>query len=101
MFVGHKTHSQIFSLVAGTPLIAIAYHKKTRDFMTQFGIEKYYISEEQISGTKLIEMFDELNSNLDTVNQKEEETGSTICTEVRQDFAKMIDDIRVYLKSIN
>ncbi|MEJ2649172.1 MAG: polysaccharide pyruvyl transferase family protein [Sedimentisphaerales bacterium] len=40
MFLGHKTHSQIFSLVAETPLLAIAYHKKTEDFMAQFNLER-------------------------------------------------------------
>ncbi len=90
MFVGHKTHSQIFSLVAATPLLAIAYHKKTEDFMAQFGLEKYCITDAQISAEKLIELFDEINNDPDSINKKEEEVGSKMCTQVKQDFADMI-----------
>ena len=93
MFVGHKTHSQIFSLVAATPLLAVAYHRKTEDFMAQFKLEKYCINDAQISGEKLIELFDEINNNLDSINQKEQEVCSKICTQVREDFAKMIEVI--------
>ncbi len=94
MFVGHKTHSQIFSLLAATPLLAIAYHKKTEDFMAQYGLEKYCITDDQISAEKLIELFDEINNNLDFINEKQEMTGSKMCKQVREDFARMIDQAR-------
>jgi polysaccharide pyruvyl transferase WcaK-like protein len=94
MFVGHKTHSQIFSLLAATPLLAIAYHKKTEDFMAQYGLEKYCITDAQISTEKLIELFDEINNNLDFINEKQEMTGSEMCKQVREDFARMIDQVR-------
>jgi len=95
IFVGHKTHSQIFSLVAATPLLAIAYHKKTEDFMAQFGLEKYCITDAQLSTEKLIQLFGEINNNLDSINQKEQEVGSKMCTQVREDFARMIEQVRV------
>jgi len=94
IFIGHKTHSQIFSLLAATPLLAIAYHKKTEDFMAQYGLEKYCITDEQISAEKLIELFDEINNNTDSISQKEEEAGSQMCTQVREDFARMIGQVR-------
>ena len=94
MFVGHKTHSQIFSLLAATPLLAIAYHKKTEDFMAQYGLEKYCITDEQISAEKLIELFGEINNNLDFINEKQEMTGSGMCKQVREDFARMIEQVR-------
>jgi len=90
IFIGHKTHSQIFSLVAATPLLAISYHKKTEDFMAQFGLTKYCITDAQISAEKLIELFDEINNDPDAINKKEEEAGSKMCTQVKQDFADMI-----------
>jgi len=95
MFVGHKTHSQIFSLVAATPLLAIAYHKKTEDFMAQFGLEKYCIADAQLSAEKLIQLFGEINNKLDTINRKAEEVGSKMCTQVKEDFARMIEQVRV------
>ncbi|MBA7472467.1 hypothetical protein ES707_07794 [subsurface metagenome] len=94
MFVGHKTHSQIFSLVAATPLLAIAYHKKTEDFMAQFGLEKYCIADAHLGAEKLIKLFDEINNNLDSINQKEQEIGSKTCTQVKEDFARMIEQVR-------
>jgi len=95
IFVGHKTHSQIFSLVTATPLLAIAYHKKTEDFMAQFGLEKYCIADAQLSTEKLIQLFDKINNNLDSINRKEEEVGSKMCVQVRKDFARMIEQVWV------
>jgi len=94
MFVGHKTHSQIFSLVAATPLIAIAYHKKTEDFMAQFGLENYCIVDTQLSSEKLIEMFCMINDNLDAVSRKQQEIALGMYKEVGEDFKRMIDDYR-------
>jgi len=94
IFVGHKTHSQIFSLVAATPLLAIAYHKKTEDFMAQFGLEKYCIADAQLSAEKLIQLFGEINNNLDSINRNEQEVGSKMCAQVKQDFADMIKQVR-------
>jgi polysaccharide pyruvyl transferase WcaK-like protein len=94
MFVGHKTHSQIFSLVAATPLLAIAYHKKTEDFMAQYGLGEYCITDAQISAEKLIELFDKINNNLDAINQKQEMTGSKMCEQVKEDFAMMIEQFK-------
>jgi len=93
MFVGHKTHSQIFSLLAATPLLAIAYHKKTEDFMAQYGLKEYCITDAQISAEKLIELFDEINNNLDAVNQKQELTGAEMCKQVKEDFTRMIGSL--------
>ena len=97
MFVGHKTHSQIFSLVAATPLLAIAYHKKTEDFMAQYGLEEYCITDAQISSEKLIELFYKINNNLDNINQKQELTCSKMSEQVKKDFIKMIEQhVRQY-----
>ena len=92
MFVGHKTHSQIFSLTAGTPLLAIAYHKKTEDFMAQFALEQYCIVDTRLSSEKLIEMFNSINKDLDRISEKQQETASEMYKQVRSDFSKMIQD---------
>ncbi len=94
IFVGHKTHSQIFSLVAATPLLAIAYHKKTEDFMAQFGLEKYCITDAQLKADKLIELFDEINKKPDVISNKIEETGHKMCTQVKENFAEMLKRVR-------
>jgi polysaccharide pyruvyl transferase WcaK-like protein len=74
-------------------LLAIAYHKKTEDFMAQYGLEEYCITDAQVSAEKLIELFDEINNNLDAINQKQEATGSEMCKQVKEDFARMIDSL--------
>jgi polysaccharide pyruvyl transferase WcaK-like protein len=94
MYVGHKTHSQIFSLVAGTPLLAIAYHKKTEDFMAQFGLEKYCVADAVIDSKKLINLFNQINENLDQISQKEQESAYQMYEKVKSDFSKMIKDYR-------
>jgi polysaccharide pyruvyl transferase WcaK-like protein len=92
MFVGHKTHSQIFSLVAATPLLAVAYHRKTEDFMAQFGLDDYCIADEQLSAGKLIEMFERINNNLDKISQKQQEIALKMYEQVRKDFKRMINN---------
>lgn len=67
LFVGHKTHSTIFALATGTPLLAIAYHPKTIEFMRQFEMEQFVIDDKVMTGDKLISMFDELSTHLDEV----------------------------------
>ena len=92
IFVGHKTHSQIFSLVAATPLLAIAYHKKTEDFMAQFELEKYCITDKQLDAEKMKDMFDLINNDLDQISTKQQETACRMSEEVRKDFQQMIQD---------
>lgn len=69
-FVGHKTHSTIFALATGTPLLAIAYHPKTIEFMRQFGMEQFALDDKLLSGDKLMTMFDNLLQCLDEVGIK-------------------------------
>ncbi len=94
MYVGHKTHSQIFSLAAGTPLLAIAYHKKTEDFMAQFGLEKYCIVDTELSSEKLIEIFSRINENLDDISEREQNKAFDMYEKAKSDFIKMIRDYR-------
>jgi len=95
IFVGHKTHSQIFSLTAGTPLLAIAYHKKTKDFMAQFGLEQYCIDDSQISKEKLIEKFDKINENLDDIGEKQARIACEKCLQIKKNFTEMVESFTV------
>ena len=58
--------------------------------MTQFGLEQYCVDDTEITPAKLIEIFDEINNNLDAIYQKEEDVGSRLYTQARKDFAGMI-----------
>ncbi len=90
VFAGHKTHSVIFALAAGTPLIALAYHKKTEDFMAQYGLSRYAIADREISANRLCNCFDNLNTELDTVGRLEFEKSREYGQIVRNDFSDMV-----------
>jgi len=96
IFVGHKTHSIIFALLTATPLIAIAYHIKSIDFMRQYGLEDYGFIESETSPEKLISIFEKVKSNLDEIHSIEAEKSDEMCKKVRQDFAGLIEGIRAY-----
>jgi colanic acid/amylovoran biosynthesis protein len=90
MFIGHKTHSQIFALVAATPLLAIAYHAKTEDFMAQFGLEDCCINDSNLNLADLTGIFDRIVDNLDSISYKQQEVACRMSKQVKQDFAQML-----------
>ncbi|MEK7754578.1 MAG: polysaccharide pyruvyl transferase family protein [Planctomycetota bacterium] len=89
-FIGHKTHSTIFALLTGTPLLAIAYHRKTRDFMKQYRLEEFCIDECDLTGERLCAAFDRLRAALNGVAQQEWRTTQQLGAAVRRDFRDMI-----------
>lgn len=70
LFIGHKTHSTIFSMATGTPLVGIAYHVKTREFMRQFGCEEYCIDDDILTSNTLLATIDVLLKNVDSVGSQ-------------------------------
>ena len=81
-FVGHKTHSIIFALTVGTPLISLAYHPKSTDFMSQFNLERFSIPDSELTLSKLKELFDELTRNIDNFG--------TLTYNKSSDFSKLL-----------
>lgn len=67
VFVGHKTHSTIFALAAGTPLLGIAYHPKTSEFLNQYERPCDVVSDDKISVAVLSEMFENIEKQLDDI----------------------------------
>lgn len=65
IFIGHKTHSTIFALASGTPLLAIAYHPKTTQFLSQFGHHEDVIEDTKMDTNTLTSMFDSIERRLD------------------------------------
>ncbi|MGQ9663518.1 MAG: polysaccharide pyruvyl transferase family protein [Kiritimatiellia bacterium] len=89
MFLGHKTHSVIFALVAGTPVLALAYHKKTEDFMSQFGLREYCVPDSEMNEERLLTVFENINANLDAISEQESRVGAELGKKVREDFATL------------
>ena len=94
IFIGHKTHSIVFALTTATPVVAVAYHKKSIDFMNQFRLGEYCIPDAYLSGDKLIEVFAKIESNLDAIGVKEAERAREVGARVQRDFTNMIDEFR-------
>lgn len=69
-FVGTRMHSNIFALIAGTPVLAIEYEHKSRGIMRDFRLEDYVISIGDVTPNKLINLFTILKSNQDKVKEQ-------------------------------
>lgn len=91
LFVGHKTHSVIFALTTGTPVLAIAYHPKTLGFMRQYGFPEFCVDDSVLTGELLIEKLRCLQQRLDDVGSHEFETSRSIGKTVRADFRSVIE----------
>jgi len=91
VFIGHKTHSIIFALTVGTPLIAISYHPKTNDFLKQYSLEMNLINESDLSLKEFKRVFDNLLSNLDFVGNKQFNDSKIIAKIISEDFKKIIE----------
>ena len=94
LFIGHKTHSIIFALLTATPLIAIAYHIKSLDFMKQFGLEEYGLDESEVSAEKLISLYEQIHVDMDRVHNIETEKSDILSRQVTQGFAELISHLR-------
>lgn len=71
LFVGHKTHSTIFALATGTPLLAIAYHPKTIEFLKQFDMERFVISDADLDADILITKYRDITEIMDVIGEEE------------------------------
>ena len=69
--LAYKTHSTIFSMICETPLVAIAYHPKSIEFMRDAGLEEYAIDDKDASCDNLMHIIKKLENNLDNVRSIE------------------------------
>jgi colanic acid/amylovoran biosynthesis protein len=99
LFIGHKTHSVIFSLITATPLVAIAYQRKTSDFMNQFGLSEYCIDDKLLKIEKLKTLFSQVESHIDDIHKKEVAWINNEAERVREDFSKMMKYVGGYAKN--
>jgi len=89
-FVGHKTHSVIFALAAGTPLVALAYHSKTIEFMSQYGLSDYVISDNELSKGLLVSTFEKMTKDAEKIGEQIFIRSKEIAQKIRSDFNAMI-----------
>lgn len=91
LFVGHKTHSIIFALLTGTPLLAIAYHPKTRDFLKLFGLEQNCIDDNELGGEVLVQMLERIISESNSIYERELSESRKFSGIVSSSFKNMLE----------
>ena len=69
--LAYKTHSTIFSMICNTPLIAIAYHPKSIEFMDKIGLSEYAIRDIDATCDNVMAMIEKLESNTDSIKELE------------------------------
>ena len=89
-FVGYKTHSIIMALTTCTPLIGIAYHKKAYDFMKEFGVDEYCISDEDLSEDLIDAKTVLLEKNAEMINSLLSDKIALISSEVNNDIDSIL-----------
>lgn len=94
LFIGHKTHSTIFALASGTPLIGIAYHPKTIEFMKQFEMERYAIDDKQLTTSLLKDRLQSIEKELDTVGTLSFTLAQKKQEKIASDLKSLIDKIK-------
>ena len=92
-FVGHKTHSVVFSLLCGTPVVALAYHPKTEDFMAQFGLSEFCVPESGLTEVRVCDALGRLLHVLDKVSEQQRAVAASLGAKVRCDFEGMFSQI--------
>lgn len=91
LFVGHKTHSTIFALTTGTPLIGVAYHPKTIEFMKLYDLERYAIDDKELTTQILVDKFSDLETQLSRVGLHCNNLSKKYASKIEQDFVYAIN----------
>ena len=83
--IGTRFHSVIFSIIAGTPAIAISYFgPKSRGIMKILGLEDLVLDITNLSEEKLNKIVDYIINNQKEINKKVKQNATKIITESRE-----------------
>lgn len=66
-----KTHSVVFSMISASPLVAIAYHNKSIDFMRDAGLGEFAIFDKDVNEVILVDLAKKAMSEKDKIKKKE------------------------------
>ena len=91
-FIGYKTHSVIMALATATPLIAIAYHEKTADFMKDFDLADYVIPDMELDYKKAEDCMISMEDHLESIQQKQIAVARRIAETIRKDLSDTVND---------
>ena len=91
-FIGYKTHSVIMALTTATPLIAIAYHVKTNDFMKDYGLEQYAVSDDKIEFDDVLKKIITLENQMDNIYENQKKRSYEIACKVENDLLEILEN---------
>jgi len=94
LFIGHKTHSVVFALTVGTPILAISYHPKTLEFIQQYHLEHFGIDDKILDATLLTSIVREMLSRIDDIGKMEYDKSAEYGAKVRSDFQGMLNTFK-------
>lgn len=89
-YIGYKTHSVIMSLTTATPLLGICYHKKTRDFMEEFGLSEFSIDDTSLTKEKGIAIAEKLCLESSDLHIKMKKKSKIIAEKIDSDFEEVL-----------
>ena len=72
MILAYKTHSVIFSLVNAVPVVAIAYHSKSIEFMKAVNLDTYTLRDINASKKNLSVLINEILADRENIIQLEQ-----------------------------
>lgn len=70
--IAYKTHSVVFSLINHVPVIAVAYHPKSIEFMESVDLLEYAIEDSKADSEKLEKIINSIEKNHEEIVRKEE-----------------------------
>ncbi|MFZ5392066.1 MAG: polysaccharide pyruvyl transferase family protein [Patescibacteria group bacterium] len=91
--IGSRMHSNIFTLISGTPLIAISYLPKTEGIMDLLGFKKWVIDIDKISSVALIDKTKALIDNLIPYRKEIKVAVSKAKEESQKNVIKIIEKV--------
>ena len=95
LHIGTRMHSCILAILAGTPVVAIEYQFKTSGMMSQFDLEDYVVSIEDISHSSLYNL---VNKAMEDRNNIQDKIHS-ICPEIQQKAWENVEIMGEYVCS--
>lgn len=73
MSINFKLHANILSASTNTPFISLAYRGKCMDFAESIQCSDYTVSMDELTFTKVMKLFEDVNENYDTIVKRFED----------------------------
>lgn len=89
--IGSRMHSNIFTLLGGTPLVAISYLPKTRGIMSLFGLEKNVCEIDTVTYTELRNLTENVLQEKDALREYISRKAEDVAYEAEQNSSYLLE----------